>query len=292
MAGIGLSYFLDWLKRRWRWLGLAATLGLALILTGWAWQARNFTLSITRDRSVEAIITLVDRVEPFEDGHATTVTTPWGRDFWGLTYAQAFRGQLQGLNLVDHNANPREILIRGDHLLAPLATFYIFPLDWWEDFLGQALFLSTAAPEVVEMSLSPPILAENVPLEANFNLGNGIRIRSVSVDPLEDQQMQITVYWEALAPVADDYSVAVHLVAQDPPLSELDLLDQADNTHPVEGFYPTSQWQVGEIVRDDYLIAVPHNSRPAAIRLGMYRLDPQEGFLNSNWLSLPIENNT
>ena len=292
MAGVGLAFFLDWLKQYSRWLGAAATLMLVLILIVWAWQARNFTLSITRDRSVESIITIVDRVKPYEDGRRTTISTPWGRDFWGLTYAQNVRNQLQNIKLVDHNANPREIVARGDHLLAPLETFYIYPMDWWEEFLGQSLYLSTAAPGVVEMSLSPPTLADDVPLQIDFDLGNGIRIRSVSIDQLDGEQMQITIYWEALESVSEDYSIAVHLVSQDPPLSELDVLDQADNKHPVEGFYPTTKWQNGEIVRDDYLIAIPENSQPAAVRVGMYRFDPQEGFLNSAWLSLPVKNSS
>ena len=290
MAGIGLAFFLDWLKQYSRRLGAAATIMLVLILITWAWQARNFTLSITRDRSVESIITTVERVKPFEDGRRTTISTPWGRDFWGLTYAQAFRNQLQNLNLVDHNANPREIVTRGDHLLAPLETFYVFPLAWWEEFLGQSLYLSTAAPGVVEMSLTPPILADDVPLEIDFDLGNGIRIRSVSVDQIGDQQVQIIIYWELLEPITEDYSVAVHLVAQDPPQSDLDVLDQADNNHPVEGYYPTTHWQTGEIVRDDYLIDIPAESEPIAIRLAMYRTDPEEGFINTPWLSLPVEN--
>jgi hypothetical protein len=292
MVGVGLAFFLDWLKQYSRWLGAAATIMLVLILIAWGCQARNFTLSITRDRSVESIITTVDRVKPFEDGRLTTISTPWGRDFWGLTYAQMIRNQLQNINLVDHNANPREIVARGDHLLAPLETFYIYPLAWWEEFLGQSLYLSTAAPGVVEMSLSSPILADDVPLQIDFDLGNGIRIRSVSIDQLDGEQMQVTIYWEALESVSEDYSVAVHLVAQDPPLSELDVINQADNKHPVEGFYPTTKWQTGEIVRDDYLIAIPENSQPAAVRVGMYRFDPQKGFLNSAWLSLPIKNSS
>ncbi len=291
MTGIGLAYLLDTLQGWSPWLGLAASVLLILILGGWAWQARNFALSITRDRSVESIITIVDRVEPFDDGRSTTVTTPWGRDFWGLTYAQAFRGQLAGLNLVDHNANPREIVARGDHLLAPLATFYIYPLDWWEEFLGQSLYLSTAAPSVVEMSLTPPIAADDVPLDTNFDLGNNIHIRSLTQSRLNDNEVIVTVYWQAIEAVNQDYSVAVHLVAKDPPLSEADLLDQADSTHPVEGFYPTSRWQKDEIIRDDYLITVPNNNQAEAIRVGMYRFEEGAGFINSEWLSLPVEEN-
>lgn len=288
VAGMGLAYFLDWLKGRWYWLGMSASATLLIILGIWSWQVRNFTLTITRDRSVESIITLVDRVEPQADGRITTVTVPWGRDFWGLTYAQAFRGQLQGLNLVDHNANSRELTGRGDHLLAPLATFYIYPLEWWEDFLGQSLYLSTAAPGVIEMSIEPPNSAANVPLDTNFDLGNGLRIRSLSMKKLAGSELQITIYWETLEPTPVDFSVAVHLVAQDPPLSQTDILAQADNRHPVAGLYPTSSWQPGEIVRDDYLITIPEGSQTGIIRIGMYQFDPQEGFKNTPWLSKPV----
>jgi hypothetical protein len=289
IAGLGLAYFLDQVKRRSQRVGTAATILLLLILIFWAARAREFTLSITRDRSVESVIATVDRVKPFGDGRQTTITVPWGRDYWGLTYAQAYRNQLQGLNLVDHNANPRDIVARGDHLLAPLATFYVFPIEWWEDFLGQSLHLSTAAPGVVEMSRAPVLSAEDVPLDVAHELNNGIRIRSVSITDLNENQKQIIVYWESLEKVSKDYSVAVHLVAKEPPLSEADILYQADNNHPVEGYYPTTLWQPGEIVRDDYLIEIPEGAHPAAIRLGMYRSDAEEGFINSPWLTLSLE---
>ena len=289
VAGLGVAYFLDQLKRRSKKFSAAVTVIVVLILIFWALQAREFALSITRDRSVEEIIETVDRVMPYEDGRRTTITMPWGLEYWGLSYAQAYRNQLQGLNLVDHNANPRELVERGDHLLAPLATFYVFPMQWWEDFLGQSLYLSTAAPGIVEMSRAPLLSAEDVPLDIDHDLKNGIRIRSVKIMELAPQQKQIIVYWESLETVNEDYSVAVHLVAKDPPLSKTDIIYQADNNHPVEGYYETTLWQPGEIVRDDYLIEIPEGAYPAAIRLGMYRTDPEAGFINSPWLSLPVE---
>jgi len=291
VTGLGLSYLLDWLRQRYYRLGIALTIILLLILFFWALQARSFTLSITQDRTVEPIIEIVDRVEPFADGRRTTITMPWGRDYWGLTYAQAFRGQLQGLNLVDHNANHRDLLAQGDHLLTPLATFLVFPVQEWEDHLGQSLYLSTAAPEVVEMSPEPLFLTEDIPLDINQDLQNGVRIRSTKIKHLDDGKILITIYWESVDLISEDYSVAVHLVAQDPPQSEQDILAQADNNHPVEGYYPTTRWQVGEIVRDDYLITIPVGSNPAAIRLGMYRFDPDQGFINTPWFSIPLEEN-
>ncbi|MDX1413642.1 MAG: DUF2723 domain-containing protein [Candidatus Promineifilaceae bacterium] len=291
MTGLGLSYTLDWLLQRSTRLGTLAVLIILTTSIYGAWQARSFTLTITRDRSVESIIETVDRVEPFSDGRRTTITTPWGRDFWGLTYAQAFRGQLQGLNLVDHNANHKEILSQGDHLLAPLATFLVFPVQWWENSLGHPLYLSTIAPEIIEMNTNPLYQAENVPLDINHDLENGIRIRSIVVKQTNAEEILLTVFWEEIGPIAEDYSIAVHLVAQDPPISEEDILTQADKNHPVEGYYPTTRWRAGEIVRDDYLIRIPPLSIPVAIRIGMYRFDPDQGFINSPWLSIrPGEN--
>jgi hypothetical protein len=101
-------------------------------------------------------------------------------------------------------------------------------------------------------------------------------------------QLLLTIYWEALQSVEQDYSVAVHLVGRDPPGSEESILSQADSLHPVDGWYPTSRWNPGEIVRDSYLIAVPGGSTPAAVRIAMYRADPDGGFRNTPWLSLTV----
>ncbi len=286
MAGIGLGYLIDWLRQRSARLATAVTILLLLILGVWAWQARAFTVTITQDRTVEPLIETVDHLEPFADGRITTVTMPWGRDYWGLAYAQTYRDQLQGLNIVDHNANPRKLLARGDHLLAPLPTFVVFPLDWWREHLNSDLYLATAVPEVVEISTTPIVTAVDIPPHVNLDLENGIHLRHVSTEKRNDNQILVTLYWEATGPINADYSTAVHLVAQDPPVSPADILDQADNNHPVEGLYPTTTWRPGEIVRDQYLLTIPPNSDPAAIRIGMYRSDPEAGFINSPWHSV------
>ncbi len=290
VTGLGIAFLLEQLRLRWPSISLALSAVLFGLLLLWGWQTRPFVLAITLDRSVESIIETVDRVRPFEGERRTTIITPWGRDFWGLTYAQAYRGQLSGLNLVDHNASHKAILARGDHLLAPLANFLVFPLTWWEASVGQKLYLSTAAPEIVEMSLTLPYAAEDIPLTIDADLNNGIRIRNVQKNKIDDNQIQLTIYWENVASTTHDFSVAIHLVAQDPPMSAADILSQADNNHPVEGFYPTTRWQPGEIVRDDYLVTIPPGSEPAAIRIGMYYQDPEAGFINTPWHSLPLEN--
>lgn len=290
LAGVGLALLLGWLWRQRAWLGATAAVGLAGLLVFWAVQTRPFVLSITRDDSTQALIEVVDRIPRDRDGRdpdgrATTVTLPWGTDYWTLTYAQGFQDRLGGLTLVDHNADPRAIIARGDRLLAPNQTFYVFPLSYYEERLGP-LWLASAAPGVVEMSPAP--IVTTPPDGAPFDLGNGIRILSAEASWVSESDIVVTVVYQADETPGEEYSVAVHLVAADPPQSEADILDQDDRASPVDNWYPTSTWRPGEMVRDTYLLSVPPGASPVAIRLGMYRSDPTGGFINTPWLSLPL----
>jgi hypothetical protein len=292
MAGLGLAFLIDWLWRRSVYVGLAAAILLATALLVRVSPTRSFILEITRDRSTQALVDTVSRVDPTGDRPATLIV-PWGTDYWTLTYAQGYEGKLQGLTLVDHNARPQDILNRGDRLLALDQTFFVFPPAYYEERLGP-LYYGTAAPGVYEMSPTP--IVDEVALSAkagmtpiSFDLGNGIRIRGHEARWDGSGAIRLIVYWQAAGPIDHDYSVAVHLVAQDPPLNEADILDQADKAHPAGGWYPTTRWRPGEIVRDEYLLEAPAGSRPAAIRLAMYRSDPAAGFINTPWLSIPLD---
>jgi len=287
LAGVGLALILEWLRQRSHALGIAAGTALALTLMVWGWNVHPFILSITRDRSAEAVIALAQQIAPPADGRPTTLVVPWGRDYWALTYAKAYRGQLPELNLVDHNADFRAILDRGDRLLTPSKTFYLFPLSWWEERLGR-LYLASAAPGILELNPTQPIQAAGLPPGATLDLENGLRIRSATLAWASPERLLLTVYWECMQPVAEDYSVAVHLVAHDPPQGASDMLAQADSANPLEGWYPTSRWSLGEIVRDHYLIQVPEGSAAVAVRVALYRVAPEGGFINTPWLSLLV----
>jgi hypothetical protein len=300
MAGLGLAVLVDWAWRRSRPAGMVVAALLVVALVAWGWRVRPAVLAITRDPSGEEIVEIAAQVQVASDGlpaddRATTLVSTWGLDYWALAYAQECRDELPGLNLVDHNADLRAIVERGDRLLIMSKILHVFPLPRWEKRLGP-LFLSSAAPGVIELSPTPPALADEalrdvgtVPESpASLDLENGARIRSANVEWVGKDRLLLTVYWEALEPIPDDYSVAVHLVARDPPQGPADILTQADSVHPVDGWYPTSRWTPGEIVRDHYAIHVPAGSEPVAVRVATYRTDPQAGFVNSPWLSLPI----
>jgi hypothetical protein len=313
LAGVGVALVLDWL---WRMRGkvpgargqvpgeersslvpgpwnLAPIAALALVAAlGYrAWATRPFILSVTRDDSSQAIVEAVDRVVA-DPARPATVLVPWGTDYWTLTYEQRFGGRLAGLNLVDHNARPQDIIDRGRRLLLPDQTLRIFPLSTFEERLGP-LYLASAAPGVVEISPSPIItetalVTSSSIIPTDFDLENGARVRGYRLDWADEATLLLTLYWGADGPLEFDYSTAVHLVAADPPAGPADILTQADKAHPVDGWHPTTRWRAGEIVRDSYLLPVPAGSAPVAVRVAMYRSDPAAGFVNTPWLSLPV----
>ncbi|MBC7234421.1 MAG: DUF2723 domain-containing protein [Chloroflexi bacterium] len=283
LIGLLLALCTGALVRRWPQVRLLVASSLGLLALWLGLKHGPSVLAITRDASAEKVIAQVESITPPDA--PTTFMALWGHDYWALTYAQAYRGQLRGLNLVDHNADFSAILARGDRLLTLSKTFYERPLDWWARQLGSA-HLSIAAPDIVEIARAP-VKAFGIPPGAVLDLGNGIEIASANLRAAADT-LVLTVYWRVLAPPSRDYSIAVHLLAHDPPRGAEDILAQADRAHPVDGWYPTSRWSLGEIVRDVYTVPYAFDGRAVAVRVGMYRVENGE-FRNSAWLVLPVE---
>ncbi len=288
LAAVGMAFLADFVGRRVTHGRSVASVILACIVVVLLVLNRPTVLKVTRDPSAETVISIAERVMPFSDDEPITFMALWGNDYWALAYAQAFQDRLVGLNLVDHNAAFREVVDRGDHLLTFSKTFYWQPVSWWEERLGR-VYLASAAPEIVEIAVQPPLTPADVPPGPELDLGNGMWIRSAQLSPAEDRDWVLTVYWQAESAPAQDYSVAVHLVAWDPPRGADDILFQADQAHPVYGWYPTSRWSAGEIVREHYLIQVPEKASPQAVRVALYYTDAGGTFVNSPWLSLPID---
>jgi hypothetical protein len=80
----------------------------------------------------------------------------------------------------------------------------------------------------------------------------------------------LRLYWQAAAPLPDDYTVFVHLRAADGFVRS-----QADSP-PVSGRYPTSQWEPGEIIQDIHLLPAGEDfSQVDHLAIGLY--DPATG---------------
>lgn len=77
--------------------------------------------------------------------------------------------------------------------------------------------------------------------------------------------LNVSLYWQSVAKIEKDYTIFVHLVD-----SQGNLRAQRD-APPRAGTYPTSVWDVGEVVRDEYTFAL--GDLPVGeyyIRIGLY----------------------
>ena len=287
LSGVGLALLAGWLARCLPWTTWPLAAVMVALLLGLVVAHRPAVLAISRDRAAEEIIATAEQVAYPVESRPIAFMALWGRDFWALAYAQAFRGQLPGLNLVPHDAHFGELIANGSRLLTLSRTMYRCPISWWEERLGR-VHLTSAAPGVIELGTVPLLHAAEVPAGTSLELGNFIRILSAQLMLTSPKTYLLTIYWQAEDIPLFDYSVAVHLVSHDPPWGPQDILAQADRAHPVDGWYPTSRWSKGEIVRDHYLIRTPDGGQPVAVRLTMYRQAADGQFINSAWLSLPL----
>jgi len=105
------------------------------------------------------------------------------------------------------------------------------------------------------------------PLAANF--GDQAALVGYDLQP-DGADLRLRLYWQALAPMAVDYTIFAHLLGADG-----ELLAQHD-AQPGNGRYPTTIWDSGEIVVEEIVLNVPPNAVPARIAVGLYRLDTLE----------------
>lgn len=106
-----------------------------------------------------------------------------------------------------------------------------------------------------------------IPHAADYQLGSGLEL--IGYD-LPAAPGEITLFWRAVEPVGEDYTVFVHLLDD-----EGRTVAQADG-QPQDGEYPTSWWGTGEVIADRH--TVPREQIEAlspgryTIRVGMYNL--------------------
>lgn len=78
-------------------------------------------------------------------------------------------------------------------------------------------------------------------------------------------RVRVTLYWQSVAPSKMDYTVFVHLLD-----ASGTIVAQRD-APPRAGAYPTSLWEVGEIIKDEYELHLPAHARaPFSLVIGMY----------------------
>ncbi len=108
---------------------------------------------------------------------------------------------------------------------------------------------------------------------ALFAFEPGVRLVGYDLAPAPyypGQTLRLQLYWRTLEPMAEDYTVFVHLLSSEDGAEQL--VAQQDNP-PVRGTEPTSTWEPGELVVDPYDLEIPGDAPPGeyVLTVGLYR---------------------
>lgn len=121
-----------------------------------------------------------------------------------------------------------------------------------------------------------------IPHPMGATLGENIRFLGynlANVEPIAPgSTLTLDLYWQAEDKVADSYIVFVHLVGEAYNPATGGPLWGQDDSLPVEGGYPTTQWLIGVPVRDYHRLVVDPQAPPGRyqIEIGMYQLPGAE----------------
>jgi len=129
--------------------------------------------------------------------------------------------------------------------------------------------ISSIVGEVRLVPAEPPEYLSQYAVD--FELGGRVALRGYDLPRRTvraGQVITVTLYWQGLAPMEEDYTAFVHLVD-----AEEHLVAQHDK-QPLDGDWPTSAWQPGETVPDTYTLKIPAQTAAGSyqLRVGLYLL--------------------
>jgi len=127
--------------------------------------------------------------------------------------------------------------------------------------------------------------ADDIPIEARiapFDYMDSIRLLGYKTDRDDvqpDQSMGLTLYWQCLGPIEENYNLSVKFLGR-----QGEIIGEVDS-YPGWGTYPTSLWSVGEVIKDNYSVPITPTARVPSqviIDVGLY--------LPEDKVRLPVRN--
>ncbi len=141
-----------------------------------------------------------------------------------------------------------ELARKRARLVSVITVGLLALLAWWTVLCILPAFFAPP-PRYPDASAIQP----EHPLDAT--LGDSVRVWGYDLALDEDEPtLDVTLYWQALAPMSQDYAMALQLVS---PVPGDTTLRWNYNSWPGHGNYPTSAWQPGELVADHYRFRLP-----------------------------------
>ena len=132
--------------------------------------------------------------------------------------------------------------------------------------------LAVIAPAYAQPPRLTPAEVAAIPNRLDLAFGDSIELLGYRMAPAEvrpGQQVSVTLFWRARAPVPVNYSVFVQL------LTENDLIIGQRDVYPGRGSFPTTLWRPGEAFADTYIVpvsATAFSPSQARVVAGLYEL--------------------
>lgn len=155
------------------------------------------------------------------------------------------------------------------------------------DFTGKpyaAIFRAEDAPQIAPQRLVRARLGETIQL-IGYDMAR------------EDGAIGLTVYWGSIAETREDYTVFVHLIGDTNANGGINPATRSpvwaqDDTRPGHDSYPTTVWQAGEVIIDEYRLVIPRDvtRNEYQIEIGMYILKTGARVPMTDAAGAPMEN--
>lgn len=279
IGAVGLGVLAD---RAWRrfsgWPRALVVLGLVLLTINRLWV--NFPQADQRDKPGDTALEL-GRAILADQAPPDAIISGSYEENLSLDYLTHVWGERPDLRVVITD-DIVELWEAGDenlYLTKASASFVLPQLAGRPYLLSQGLQLIAVRQNPV---LEGPAMDESLAAE----VGDGLLL--LGYDHLPSAEgLHLALYWQAAGATETDYAVSVRPTNGGELILHEGELVQQDHAHPVWGYYPTSGWAEGEVVRDDYLVGIPKGLAYDGATVVVYTVT-EDGFEDLGTISFPV----
>jgi len=280
IGALGIGILAD---RPWRrfpgWPRAVVILGLVVLTINRLWV--NFPLADQRDKTVDTALDPGRAILADQPPLGAVISGSYEENL-SLDYLTKVWGERQDLRvaitddfLQMWHAGEKNLFLTRD------SAGFVLPQ------LGERPSLSSAGLRLIEVRQGPRGEAADMDEMVDAAVGDGLVLLGYDDLPAAEG-LHLALYWQAGQSIGADYAVSVRPTARSELLFHDGQLVQEDHVHPVWGFYPTSHWAKGEVVRDDYLVSVPPDLGYDGAMVVVYRVTG-DGFEDLGTVALTFE---